>query len=87
MIHQIEFWIAIVFWCVGQTCGMATHTISFVERAECVKEITVMEQGIRANKSLNANIIESRCSPQKISVRVLPQSPEFPEFRRREPGV
>lgn len=65
----IEFWIGIVFWCVNQTCGLATHTISFPTRQECLHEVRIMQNQIRMDRHQKPNIIEGRCSPQQIHIR------------------
>jgi len=83
-VTQIDFFIGIVFWCVGQTCGLATHTTSFPDRAHCLQEVKNMERQLKEDKNLKATIVESRCSPQSIQIRVGPKEPDVPQFRPRE---
>jgi len=70
-IHTIDFWIGIVFWCIGQNCGLATHTDAFATKEECLKEVVVMENQIKMDRN-KPNIVESRCSPQKIKFTITP---------------
>lgn len=79
---NIEFYIGIVFWCFGQTCGLATHTISFPTRQECQREVKIMENQIRMDRNPKPNIVEGRCSPQNLQVEVS-EEPEIPQRRKR----
>jgi len=65
----IEFWIGIVFWCFDQTCGLATHKVSFPTSEECLREVKIMQNQIKMDRIQKPNIIEGRCSPQQIHVR------------------
>jgi hypothetical protein len=70
-VHTIEFWIGIVFWCIGQNCGLATHNDSFSSKEECIKETVIMEEQIKMDRN-RPYIVESRCSPQKIHISIKP---------------
>jgi len=68
-IIQIDFWIGIVFWCIGQNCGLVTHITSFAAQQECLIEVRKMQKQLRDEKKFSNAIVEGRCSPQYIKVR------------------
>jgi len=64
----INFWIGIVFWCLDQTCGLVTHTVSFPTREECLREVKIMQNKIKVDRHQKPNIVEGRCSPQSVQI-------------------
>jgi len=61
-----EFWVGIVFWCIGKDCGMITTRNTFASKAECRVEVDKMERRLREEPT-KKDIIDGRCSDHKVN--------------------
>jgi len=62
-----EFWIGIVFWCIGKDCGMITTKHPFVTREECKAAVQEIEDKLRKEPT-KKDIIDGRCGDHLITI-------------------
>lgn len=60
----MTFWIAIVFWCVGTSCGLATTSNIFSDKPTCEQ----VAQELVAKIKGQVDVVEGRCSKHYIPV-------------------
>jgi len=58
----MTFWIAIVFWCIGTSCGLAATSNTFSDKLNCEQATQELVAKIKGQ----ADIVEGRCSKHYI---------------------
>jgi len=61
-----EFWIGIVFWCMGKDCGMITTRYTFASKQDCLVVVNKMVSNLQQEPT-KKDIVDGRCSDHSIT--------------------